>query len=100
MYSLNFSFLIALNFDKEIGSNPTFSPIAFTSSNMSFYFVPVGRTFSTTFLPVVSVRILCGIASARGTMMVARVAIACLVASRGFFKPTFPWCQDRRPSLV
>ena len=71
MYWLKFVFLIAFNFDNKIGSNPIFSPTAFTSYNMSFHFVPVGRTFSTTFSPVVSVRILCGIASARGTMMVA-----------------------------
>jgi hypothetical protein len=61
-----------------------------SSNNMSFHFVLVGRTFSTTFSPVVSVRVLCGITSARGAMMVARVAVVCLVDSLGFFKPTFP----------
>ena len=91
MYSLKFVFLMALNFDNEIGSKPIFSPTALTSNNMSFYFVHVGRTFSTTFSPVVSVRVLCGTASARGTLMVPRVAVVCLVASLGFLKPTIPW---------
>jgi hypothetical protein len=91
MYSLNFAFLIALIFDNEIGCNPTFSPTALTSNNTSFHFVPVGKTFSTTFSPVAKVRVLCGIASARDAMMVARVAVAFLVDSLGFFKPTFPW---------
>src|SRR5665213_4176754 len=91
---------MALNFDNEMGSKPTFSPTAFTSNNRSFHFVPVGRTFSTTFSPVGSVRVLCDIASARGTMMVARVAVVCLVASLGFCVPKFPWLQDQRPSLA
>ena len=85
IYLLKFAFLIALNFDNEIGSKPAFSPIAFTSNNMSFHFVHVGRTFFTTFSLVVSMRVLCSIALVRGIMMVAKIAIACLVASLGFF---------------
>ena len=91
MYSLNFDFLIILNFDNKIGSNPAFLPIAFTSNNMSFHFVLVGRTFFTTYSLVANVRVLCGIASARGTMMVAKVVVVCFVASLGYFKPMFPW---------
>lgn len=40
---------------------------------------------------IMNVRILCSIASTRGTMMVPRVAVACCVAHLGFFKPKFPW---------
>ena len=59
-YLLKFAFLIALNFDNEIGSKLAFKPTAFTSNNMTFHFVLVGRTFSTTFSPVTSVRLCIG----------------------------------------
>ena len=88
---VKFVFLIALNFDNEIDSKLGFSSTAFMSNNMFFYFVHVGRSFSTTFTPLVRMRALSSIALARGTMVVARVEIACHVASLGFFKPTFPW---------
>jgi hypothetical protein len=49
------------------------------SNNMSFHFVPMGKTFFTTFSSFMSVRVLYGIAFARKTMMVARMVVACLV---------------------
>ena len=91
IYFIKFSFLLALYFDNKIDFYPTFSPTAFMSNNMSFHFVHVGKTFSTTNFPIASLRILSSFASARGTMMLARVAVACIFGTLGFFKPMFLW---------
>ena len=46
----------------------------------------LSNNVSTSFSLIGSVRVLCGIASRRGTIMVVRVAVACHVASPGFLR--------------
>jgi hypothetical protein len=49
---------------------------------------------------VKSVHILCGIALARSTMMVARVLAASCVVSLGFFTPNLVRLRDQQLSLA
>jgi putative Ca2+/H+ antiporter (TMEM165/GDT1 family) len=86
---LRFAFLIALILDNEIGSKSTFSPFAFTSNKRSFYFVPMGIAFSTTFAHVASVSV-CAVSINKRKMMVTKVVVFCCVAILGYLKPKFP----------
>lgn len=89
-------FFNCTQFDNEIGFITMFALTAFTSNKRSFHFVPMGRTFSTTFIPI-GVYVFCAALCQQETMMVSRVLVACRVASVGFVKPKFPWVRDRRP---
>ena len=103
MYFASCWFFIKLNWDKKKLKKwehiSLFCPLHWCLSIIFSHFVHVGNFIQTTFSLDINVIVLWGIALAKGTMMIERVASAYSVASLGLLVPKVPWNHERHPTI-